>query len=77
LVFHIKGRPYEGVCECVVEKDICAEEREEVIRDGKNCASSTNTNILRVSKSRRMGWVGHVARVGKRRGAYQGFYVET
>jgi CelD/BcsL family acetyltransferase involved in cellulose biosynthesis len=28
-------------------------------------------NIIQVVKSRRMGWTGHVARMGKRRGAYR------
>jgi len=30
-------------------------------------------DIVRVVKSRRMRWVGHVARMGERRGATQGF----
>jgi hypothetical protein len=29
-------------------------------------------NIVRVIKSRRMRWAGHVARMGKRRGVYRG-----
>ena len=29
-----------------------------------------STNIIRVVKSRRMRWTGHVARTGERRGAY-------
>jgi hypothetical protein len=28
-------------------------------------------NIIRVIKSRRMRWAGHVARIGERRGAYR------
>jgi hypothetical protein len=28
-------------------------------------------NIVRVIKSRRMRWVGHVARMGERRGVYR------
>jgi hypothetical protein len=32
-------------------------------------------NVLRVVKSRRMRWAGHVARVGERRGSYR-FLVE-
>jgi hypothetical protein len=31
----------------------------------------SSPNILRVIKSRRMRWAGHVARIGKRRGAYR------
>jgi hypothetical protein len=33
----------------------------------------SSPNIVRVIKSRRMRWVGHVARMGKRRGILQGF----
>jgi hypothetical protein len=31
----------------------------------------SSPNIIRVIKSRRMRWAGHVARVGERRGAYR------
>jgi hypothetical protein len=31
----------------------------------------SSANIVRVIKSRRMRWVGHVARVGEERGAYK------
>ena len=30
----------------------------------------SSSNIIRVAKSRRMRWTGHVARMGDRRGAY-------
>jgi hypothetical protein len=30
----------------------------------------SSPNIIRVIKSRRMRWTGHVARMGERRGAY-------
>ena len=30
-------------------------------------------NIVQVIKSRRMGWAGHVARMGKRKGVYRMF----
>jgi len=33
---------------------------------------SSKQNILRVIKSGRMRWVGHVARVGERRSVYRG-----
>ena len=33
-------------------------------------------NIIRLIKSRRMKWVGHVARIGERRGACRGFVQE-
>jgi len=32
-----------------------------------------STNIVRVIKSRRMRWAGHVARMGERRGVYRVF----
>jgi hypothetical protein len=31
----------------------------------------SSPNIVRVIKSRRMGWAGHVARMGKERGVYR------
>ena len=31
----------------------------------------SSPNIVRVSKSRRMRWAGHVARMGERRGVYR------
>ena len=34
-------------------------------------------NIIRVIKSRRMKWAGHVARMGERRDAYKFFSGET
>jgi hypothetical protein len=32
----------------------------------------SSPNIVRVIKSRRMKWAGHVARIGERRGVYRG-----
>ena len=32
----------------------------------------SSPNIVRVIKSRRMRWAGHVARMGEKRGAYRG-----
>jgi hypothetical protein len=31
----------------------------------------SSPNIIRVMKSRRLRWAGHVARIGERRGAYR------
>jgi len=36
-----------------------------------------SSNIVRVIKSRRMSWAGHVARMGERRGAYRVFGMEN
>jgi hypothetical protein len=33
----------------------------------------SSPNIIRVIKSRRLRWAGHVARMGERRGAYRAF----
>jgi hypothetical protein len=35
------------------------------------CGLSSSPNIVRVIKSRRMRWAGHVARMGEGRGAYR------
>jgi hypothetical protein len=32
---------------------------------------NSSPNIIRVMKSRRLRWAGHVARMGERRGAYR------
>ena len=37
----------------------------------------SSPNIVRVIKSRRMRWAGHVARMGEERGVYRVFGVET
>ena len=37
----------------------------------------SSPNIVRVIKSRRMRWAGHVARMGKSRGVYRVFGGET
>jgi hypothetical protein len=37
----------------------------------------SSPNIMWVIKSKRMRWAGHVAHMGKRRGAYWGFGGET
>ena len=37
----------------------------------------SSPNIVRVIKSRRMRWAGHVARMGERRGIYRVFGGET
>jgi hypothetical protein len=49
-------------------------EREEVTggwRKLRNKSTYSSLNIIRVIKSRRMKWVGHIARMGKVRNAYK------
>ena len=38
--------------------------------ENKKKAQGANMTIVRVSKSRRMRWAGHVAGMGERRGVY-------
>jgi hypothetical protein len=50
--------------------------RDEVTREWRNLRNELNDlycspNIVRVIKSRRMGWVEHVARMGEGRGLYR------
>jgi len=59
-----------------VLRRIFGPKREEVTRGWRKLHEELNDlycshNILRVIKSRRMRWVGHVARMGERRGAYR------
>jgi hypothetical protein len=37
----------------------------------QNNVYTSSPNIIRVIKSRRLRWAGHVARIGERRGAYR------
>jgi hypothetical protein len=37
----------------------------------------SSPNIIRVIKSRRLRWAGHVARMGERRGPYRALVGET
>jgi hypothetical protein len=56
-----------------------------VFVEGEYCAFSNKTgsvvycspNIVRVIKSRRMRWAGHVARMGEERGVYRVLVGET
>jgi hypothetical protein len=41
------------------------------LRNNELHAVYSSLNIIRVIKSRRLRWAGHVARIGKRRGAYR------
>jgi hypothetical protein len=60
-----------------VLRRIFGPKRDEVPRDWRRLHNEelndlySSPNIIRVIKSRRMRWVGHVARMGKGRGAYR------
>jgi len=57
---------------------ILGSERDEVTGEWRKLHSEelydlySSHNIVQVIQSRRMRWVGHVARVGERRGVYRG-----
>jgi hypothetical protein len=59
-----------------VLREIFGAKRDEVIGDWRRLYNEElydlycSPNIIRVIKSRRMGWAGHVARMVERRGAY-------
>ena len=58
-------------------RKISGPERDEVTGEWRRLhneelyAVYSSPNIIRVIKSRRLGWAGHVARMGERRGAYR------
>jgi hypothetical protein len=60
-----------------VLRKICRPKRDEVTREWRRLHSEelydvySSPNIIQVIKSRRMKWVGHVAHMGDRRGAYR------
>ena len=63
--------------ECRVERRIFGPKRDEVTGECRKLHNEelndlyASPNIVRVIKSRRMRWVGHVARMGERRGVYR------
>ena len=65
------------VCENRVLRGIFGPKRDEVIVEWRKLHSEelndlySSPNIVRVTKSRRMGWAGHVARMGDTRGVYR------
>ena len=65
------------VFENMVLRSIFGPKRDEVTREWKKLHNEelnglfSPPNIIRVIKSRRMGWAGHVAGMGKRRGVYR------
>jgi hypothetical protein len=68
-----------GVSENGVLRRIFGPNRDEVTEEWRklhneelnDVCSSPNTSIIRVIRLRRMGWAGHVARIGERRGGYR------
>jgi len=77
LVAHIEGGIRLRVFENRVLRRIFGPKRAEVTgewRKIRNVGLSymySSLNIVRVIKSRKIRWVGHVARVGQRRGVYR------
>ena len=51
------------------EPTIPASERLQTVRSARSPICTLSPNNIRVIKSRRMRWLGHVARMGERRGA--------
>jgi len=51
------------------ERRIFGPKRDEVIQEWRRLNDLDSSNIIRVIKSRRMRWAGHVARMGENRGA--------
>jgi hypothetical protein len=68
------------VFEYRVLKNICGPKRDEATGNWRKLhtlefhGSFSTPNIIRVIKSRIMCWVGHVERVGERRGTYKVFF---
>jgi len=66
-----------------VLRGMCVRERDEVIRECRKLHNEelndlySSPKIVRVIKSRRMIWAGHVARIGERRRVYRVLVVET
>jgi hypothetical protein len=59
-----------------VLRKICGSKRDEVTGEWRRlhkdiCDLYSSPNIIRVIKSRRMRWAGHVVHTGDRRGAYR------
>jgi hypothetical protein len=60
-----------------VLRNIFVPKRDEVTRESRRLHNEelndpySSSNIIRVIKSRRMRWVGHVASMGQKRGAYR------
>jgi hypothetical protein len=77
LVPHIKGEHRHGVFEKRVLRRIFGPKRDEVTGEWRKLHSGelhnlySSPDIIRQIKSRRMRWMGHVARMGERRKVYR------
>jgi hypothetical protein len=67
LVAHIEGGTRLSVFENRVLGGIFRSKRDEETGEWRN----SSQNIIRVIKSRKMRWAGHVACMGERRGIYR------
>jgi hypothetical protein len=54
-----------------VLRRIFGPKRDEVTGEWRKCDLYSSPSIIRIIKSRRMRWAGHVARMGKKRNAYR------
>jgi len=77
LVAHIEGGTRLRVFENRVLRRILGPKRDDVTGEWRKLHNKElndlyySPTIVRVIKSRRMRWVGHVARMGERRGVYR------
>jgi len=77
LVAYIEGGTRLRVFENRVLRRIFGPKRDEVTGEWRKLHNEelndlcSSPNIVRVIKSRRMGWAGHLALVGERRGVYR------
>jgi hypothetical protein len=82
LALNIKGRTYTGVFENRVLRKIFGPKKDEVIGARRKLHNVElhnlycSSRIIRMIKSRRMRWAGHVARMG-RMGMPIGFWWES
>ena len=79
----LREEPKLRVFENRVLRRIFGPKRDEVTREWRKLHNEElndlycSPNIVRVIKSRKIGWVGHVARMGERRGVYRVLVGET
>jgi hypothetical protein len=77
LVAHTEGATRLKVFENRVMRRIFGPKRDEITGELRKPHNEglddlySSTNIIRLKKSKRMGWAGHVACIGDRRGEYR------